>query len=358
MLIKVERPDGREVRFEYDALGRRVRKTFAGISTRWIWDGNVPLHEWQEGSAEHALPQPVFPLSPALRPPRDAQWGGPPPTGPPPGAVAAEVAQTPAWPALPPKLKLSRQMPTGLITWLFEPESYTPMAKLTETARLSIVSDYLGVPVLMLDARGEKVWSAEIGVYGKLRAVEGNAAACPFRWPGQYEDIETGLYYNRFRYYDPDAGQYIRQDPIGPAGGLALHGYVRDPLGWVDPAGLTCQSPSDLVSGGRLSHTDINAWASSHGLTNHWQPSSKFPAGGFKYHYTHGGYSYTVHGHGSNPSAVTHFPGSNAATGPTASITRTPVGGGAKENFRTDGTWGSFGSNPDGAHIPLDNSPY
>jgi RHS family protein len=41
---------------------------------------------------------------------------------------------------------------------------------------------------------------------------------CPFRYQGQYEDSETGLYYNRFRYYDPSTGAYISQDPIGLAG--------------------------------------------------------------------------------------------------------------------------------------------
>ena len=63
--------------------------------------------------------------------------------------------------------------------------------------------------------------------------------SCPWRWPGQYEDEETGLYYNRFRYYDPDAGRYISQDPIGLAGGLSPYAYTRDPLTIVDPLGLT-----------------------------------------------------------------------------------------------------------------------
>ncbi|WP_202807474.1 RHS repeat-associated core domain-containing protein [Gilliamella sp. wkB18] len=40
----------------------------------------------------------------------------------------------------------------------------------------------------------------------------------PFRQLGQYEDVETGLYYNRFRYYHPETGLYISQDPIGLAG--------------------------------------------------------------------------------------------------------------------------------------------
>ena len=54
----------------------------------------------------------------------------------------------------------------------------------------------------------------------------------------QYEDVETGLYYNRFRYFDPEVGGYVSQDPIGLAGGLQLYGYVNDPLRWIDPWGL------------------------------------------------------------------------------------------------------------------------
>ncbi|MBO0933300.1 RHS repeat domain-containing protein [Fibrella aquatilis] len=46
MLAEVTRPDGQTVQFGYDALGRRVSKTFRGKTTRWVWDGDKPLHEW------------------------------------------------------------------------------------------------------------------------------------------------------------------------------------------------------------------------------------------------------------------------------------------------------------------------
>ena len=48
------------------------------------------------------------------------------------------------------------------------------------------------------------------------------------RFTGKYEDEEIGLYYNRFRYYDFETGQYDRQDPIGLAGGLNLYSYVKN----------------------------------------------------------------------------------------------------------------------------------
>lgn len=95
----------------------------------------------------------------------------------------------------------------------------------------------------------------------------------------------------------------------------------------------------------------IDAWANQGGIPNTWgNDPIKFPSGGFKYEAG----SYTVHGHGANPSAAAKFPNSNAANGPTASMKNTSTG----DVFRTDGTWGTFKSDPNGAHIPLDGSPY
>ena len=62
----------------------------------------------------------------------------------------------------------------------------------------------------------------------------------PFRFQGQYEDEETGLYDNRFRYYNPETGQYTQQDPIGLAGGNpTLYGYVCDTNTQIDVLGLS-----------------------------------------------------------------------------------------------------------------------
>jgi len=113
-----------------------------------------------------------------------------------------------------------RGTPDKPITWVFEPESFAPAAKLTGDQQFAIITDHLGTPTAMLDADGRPVWSADIGIYGELLHVVGEKQACPFRWPGQYEDEETGLYYNRFRYYDPESGEFVSQDPIGLAGGV------------------------------------------------------------------------------------------------------------------------------------------
>ncbi|MFZ7109469.1 RHS repeat-associated core domain-containing protein [Avibacterium avium] len=55
---------------------------------------------------------------------------------------------------------------------------------------------------------------------------------------GQYYDSESGLAYNRFRYYDPESGNYICSDPIGLEGGSTPYFYVQNPLDWVDLFGL------------------------------------------------------------------------------------------------------------------------
>ena len=67
------------------------------------------------------------------------------------------------------------------------------------------------------------------------------SAFIPFKYQGQYADEETGLYYNRFRYYDPNAGSYISQDSIGLAGGDNLYAYVPNPSSYIDIFGLSGQ---------------------------------------------------------------------------------------------------------------------
>ncbi|WP_158978782.1 RHS repeat-associated core domain-containing protein [Cellulophaga sp. L1A9] len=74
-------------------------------------------------------------------------------------------------------------------------------------------------------------------------------ADCPFRYQGQYEDVETGLYYNRFRYYSPESGTYISQDPIGLEGGANFYSYVPDTNSWIDPFGL-----NDVATGSGRTH--------------------------------------------------------------------------------------------------------
>ncbi|WP_415843134.1 RHS repeat-associated core domain-containing protein, partial [Yersinia entomophaga] len=69
------------------------------------------------------------------------------------------------------------------------------------------------------------------------------------KFAGQLLDEESGLHYNRFRYYDPQACCYLSPDPIGLAGGENTYGYVHNPLGWIDPLGLAA---CPLANAGKL----------------------------------------------------------------------------------------------------------
>ena len=94
------------------------------------------------------------------------------------------------------------------------------------------------------------MWNRQLDIYGRVkREIKASSLGddvrpfIPFLYQGQYEDVETGLYYNRFRYYSPDSGTYISQDPIGLAGNNPnFYGYVFDSNTEVDVFGLDCVS--------------------------------------------------------------------------------------------------------------------
>ena len=101
------------------------------------------------------------------------------------------------------------------------------------------ISDHLGNHQQAFDNNGNKVWEQELDIFGrKRRKVNNNSSFIPFKYQGQYEDIETGLYYNRFRYYDSRTGNYISQDPIKLLGGLSLYSYVENTNTFIDEFGL------------------------------------------------------------------------------------------------------------------------
>ena len=79
----------------------------------------------------------------------------------------------------------------------------------------------------------------------------------PIRFQGQYHDHETGLHYNRYRYYDPRVGRFVSKDPISYAGGLNLYAYAPNPVEWVDALGLA----KKRVGGGgtpQQAHSKVN----------------------------------------------------------------------------------------------------
>jgi YD repeat-containing protein len=102
MLEKVKRPDGMEVKFHYDALGRRISKQFGAVITHWVWDGNVPLHEWKTQYWRDWDTE------------KDCEY--------------------------------YREEKQPLVTWVFEEGTFVPAAKITENQRLSVVGNYMGTP--------------------------------------------------------------------------------------------------------------------------------------------------------------------------------------------------------------------
>lgn len=129
-------------------------------------------------------------------------------------------------------------------------------------------NDHLGTPRELSDEDGSIVWQATYRAWGNTIRVEAaqpralqkhellahgqqalqaqndpNPQELPIeqnlRFQGQYYDQETGLHYNRFRYYDPDVGRFVSQDPIGLNGGDNLYFYAINSLTWIDPFGLS-----------------------------------------------------------------------------------------------------------------------
>ncbi len=103
--------------------------------------------------------------------------------------------------------------------------------------------DHLGTPQELTDEQSEIAWSAEYRAWGvaqeAIRKASGKApVANPIRFQGQYHDHETGLHYNRYRYYDPEVGRFVSKDPIGYLGGYNVFQYAPNSIAWIDPLGL------------------------------------------------------------------------------------------------------------------------
>lgn len=201
LLERIDEPDGTTIELIYDAfarrMGKRVTRTREGSTeatvTRFVWSGDRIVHEIKR--AARASGDPVV---------------------------------------------LER-------TYCFEDESFAPLAHRDVTrgedgvARagewLHYVNDPIGAPSHLVADDGALVAEIALSPWGKA---EGDGtAATPLRLPGQYEDEETGLSYNRMRYYDPAIGRYISADPWGLLGGLDAFSYAgNSPLVSADPLGL------------------------------------------------------------------------------------------------------------------------
>ena len=113
--------------------------------------------------------------------------------------------------------------------------------------------NHLGTPQELSDDKGDIIWLSYDRAWGgsfdtlyKQQFVDNWAVSenelQPFKFQGQSLDIETGLHYNRFRYYDSDVGMFVQRDPIELLGGSNTFQYVPNPTGWIDPLGLQKKS--------------------------------------------------------------------------------------------------------------------
>jgi RHS repeat-associated protein len=176
---------------EYDPLGRRTRKTFGAETTEYFWDTDRLAAELgPRGRLRVYVYADDFSLTP---------W------------LAIDYDSVDAEPA------------SGELHYL--------------------VTDQRGAPVAALDADGRRVWSARLEPYGlaEVERAEGSGFELSLRLAGQICDVETGLYYNRFRYYSPELGRYIEEDPAGTGGGVNVYAYTSNPLVQFDPRGLDCE---------------------------------------------------------------------------------------------------------------------
>jgi RHS repeat-associated protein len=186
------------VRFAYDPFARRVAKevreprgalAHSTVSrTRFVWDGDVLAHEIRE----------------------EASASGDP--------VVAER------------------------TYLYEDDSFEPVAHQQDGRWVHYLNDQIGTPERLLDDAGAVACELRRSAWGETEVAPGARASTPIRFQGQYEDEETGLSYNRWRYYDKRLALFVAPDPMGLDEETNLWRFVFSPLGWTDPLGLASQA--------------------------------------------------------------------------------------------------------------------
>lgn len=177
-LVEARGPAG-VTTFKYDALGRRIEKRSAERTTRFVWSGELLTRE----------------------------------------IITTQEGET-------------------IRDYLYRPGSYEPLALRVDGRYYYYHNDHQGTPQRLTDERGELVWSADYLAFGYARVTVAQVEN-PLRFLGQYADEETGLHYNRFRYYSPALGRYVSVDPVSLLGGHNLYVFAKnDPLNQSDPLGL------------------------------------------------------------------------------------------------------------------------
>ncbi|WP_369248417.1 DUF6531 domain-containing protein [Streptomyces sp. R41] len=131
-------------------------------------------------------------------------------------------------------------------TWEYEPGTHSPLLQINRTPDqedydqrfYAIITNLVGTPTELISEDGEIAWQARTTLWGEDAGTTVVETDCPLRFPGQYYDSESGWHYNFYRYYDPQTAQYTSPDPLGLLPEDNHHGYVRNPLSWLDALGL------------------------------------------------------------------------------------------------------------------------
>lgn len=144
-------------------------------------------------------------------------------------------------------------------------------------ALYAVHGGHLGQPVLVTSASKGVVWQAETAPFGEVvPSVTGTDTG--LRYPGQWEQVESALFQNWHRDYDPSLGRYLQSDPLGMAAGQSIYGYAgQSPLNSIDPSGLCpfCPSPGDWMMADAAASNDLSGYLN--GLREGFAEALGFP---------------------------------------------------------------------------------
>ncbi|MCA9620712.1 MAG: HNH endonuclease [Myxococcales bacterium] len=210
-LAAVVLPSGRRIEMVYDCYGRRLAKRTMEVIdgvlheslVRFVWEGDDVLHEIHtaaDGSEERVR------------------------------------------------------------TYLWDEEAWHPLAhrdgapgEAAADEWLHYFNDPAGTPVALVNAAGAVVADLRRDPFGRTD----DAATSAVGLPGQYVDEETGLAYQRFRFFDPVAAQFISRDPTLIDGDAVMYGYPPNPWRWIDPLGLA-RFPDSVKAAALQASRDAN----------------------------------------------------------------------------------------------------